>query len=283
MNMMNQIRNTNEPNRALQPLILAIETSSRVGSVALALGTELLGQATFSAPLRHSAEIFGAIAGLLSRAGYGPSDLRQVHISAGPGSFTGLRIAVAAAKAMHLAGGVRIVAVDCLDVIAANAKDVPSATAFQWNSEDSPAPRRLATVLDAKRGQFFTAVYEYSRDIHGPASEPTPDGPGYRIPAPADGDWRKTLPDCLLSAADLRDRFANPDEPILVAGDGLLHHRSQFEVEGIQILDPALWSPQATGVLLLGRQKAASDRFSDPLTLVPFYLRGPEVTLRKRA
>ena len=43
MNMMSQIRNTNEPNRALQPLILAIETSSRVGSVALALGAEPLG------------------------------------------------------------------------------------------------------------------------------------------------------------------------------------------------------------------------------------------------
>ncbi len=275
-------RNTNEPQDPDKTLILAVETSSRVGSVALALGPNLLAETTFTAPLRHSAEIFPAIVELLNRSGRSPSDLDQVHLSIGPGSFTGLRIAVAAAKAMHLANGVRIVAVDSLDAIAANVKDASLEGAFQSISEDSSRTLRLATLLDAKRGQFYTAVYEY--DGSHEKTQPGPnDAPGYHIPAPGGGSWRKTMADGLLSAAEIQERFASPENPICVAGDGLLYHRDRFQVEGIHVLDGSYWSPHAAGIHRLGWQKALADRFADPLALVPFYLRGPEVTLRKRA
>lgn len=281
MKMAGKTRDVRAENSVLRPLILAIETSSRVGSVALAMGQDLLGQATFSAPLQHSAELFPSIVGLLSRSGRRPSDLNQVHISVGPGSFTGLRIAVAAAKAMHVAGGVRIVAVDSLDSIAANVRDAFPGNAFQDIGRESTAPPRLATVLDAKRGQFFTAVYAYQdRDQQAPP-ENASDGPGYRIPAPAGGSWCKVLPDCLLTAAELLDRFATPDHPLLVVGDGLLYHQDRFQAKAVHILDPRHWSPRAESIHLLGCQKATSGQFSDPLTLVPFYLRGPEVTLRR--
>jgi tRNA threonylcarbamoyladenosine biosynthesis protein TsaB len=281
MGSTHKMGDTNAVTTPLKPLTLAIETSSRVGSVALALDQHVLGQTAFSAPMQHSAEIFPAIVELLGRSPYGPSDLGEVHISIGPGSFTGLRIAVAAAKVMHLANGVRIVAVNSLDAIAANVKDAPSGEAFHSNSKESSDPCRLATLLDAKRGQFYTAVYEYERGDRRP--EGALDDPGYRIPAPADGFWRKVLPDCLMTAADLRDRFATPDNPIFVAGDGLLYHLDQFQGEEVRVLDPKYWSPRATGVHLLGRQKAMLNRFSDPLTLVQFYLRRPEVTLRRRS
>ena len=49
----------------------------------------------------------------------------------------------------------------------------------------------------------------------------------------------------------------------------------------IRILEEAYWSPRATQVHRLGYQKAQAGRFADPLTLTPFYLRGPQVTLRK--
>ncbi len=281
METLRKTRNTNRNGNPAKPLILAIETSSRVGSVALASGPDLLGETTFTAPLRHSAEIFPAIVDLLSRSGYGPPDLDQVHLSIGPGSFTGLRIAVTVGKAMHLANGVRIVAVDSLDTIAANVKDARLEEAFQSISEESSGPGRLATLLDAKRGQFYTAVYEYDTDGRGVEPDQA-DAPDYRISAPGGGFWRKTLADGLLNAAEIRDRFASPDNPICVAGDGLLYHRDQFQVEGIRILDPSSWSPRATVIHLLGFQKASIGRFSDPLALVPFYLRGPEVTLRRR-
>ncbi len=263
-----------------EAVVLAIETSSRVGSVALAQGPNLLGQTTFSAPLRHSAELFPAITDLLNRSGHRPSDLHEVYLSIGPGSFTGLRIAVTTAKAMHLAQGVRIVTVDSLDAIAANVKDATPQAAFQPNSQDSYRPPRLVAVLDAKRGQFYTALYEYVPA--GADPDEGVDDPGYRIPAPAGGAWRKTLPDCLLTAAQIQDRCADPDRPTLVTGDGLLYHHQRLQSDGLCLLDPASWSPQASRIHELGCQKAARDQFSDPLALVPYYLRGPEVTLRKR-
>ena len=133
-----------------EPLILAVETSSRVGSVALARGPALLAQSTFSGPLQHSAEIFPAISQLLNRFHFVPGDIAQVHVAIGPGSFTGLRIAVTMAKAMHLANATAIVTVDSLDVIAANIGDVSSAPALQ--DSGGVLLDRVAAVLDAKRG-----------------------------------------------------------------------------------------------------------------------------------
>src|SRR3990172_3994975 len=135
-------------------LILALETSSRVGSVALALGPKLLAQATFTAPMRHSAEIFGAITALMDRFDRHPRQLDHIYISVGPGSFSGLRISVTIAKAMHIVQPVRIAAVDTLDVIAANA---PA-------TEHGRPIDRIATILDAKRNQFYVAAYQRQID-----------------------------------------------------------------------------------------------------------------------
>jgi tRNA threonylcarbamoyladenosine biosynthesis protein TsaB len=266
---------------APEPLILAVETSSRIGSVALALGSELLDQTAFSAPLHHSMEIFPSIAKLLDRFHYRPQDIRQVHVAVGPGSFTGLRIAVAMAKTMNLAGDVRIVTVDTLDTIAANLADTSHTPTTLASNTEGGAIERLAVLLDAKRGQFFTAGYERT----DPAALSTPNNvgedSGYKIPAPDYGFWRKTLPDCLMTAEQLLRRFASPDKPTCFVGDGLFYYRSAFAIEGIRILNESLWSPAAAKVFALAHQKAQAGLFDDPLALVPFYLRGPNVTIRK--
>ena len=81
------------------PLILALETSSRIGSVALAAGPRLLAQQRFSAPMTHSAEILPAVAQLTARFNNRPDEIEHIYLSIGPGSFTGLRIAVTVVKA----------------------------------------------------------------------------------------------------------------------------------------------------------------------------------------
>jgi hypothetical protein len=65
-------------------------------------------------------------------------------------------------------------------------------------------------------------------------------------------------------------------------GDGLLYHREKFRTDGVFVLDENTWSPRAGNVHRLGYQKAVAGRFADPLTLTPFYLRGPQVTLKQR-
>jgi tRNA threonylcarbamoyl adenosine modification protein YeaZ len=262
-----------------EPLILAVETSSRVGSVALARGSVLLAETLFSAPLQHSAELFPAMSGLLNRFDCAPEDIAQVHIAVGPGSFTGLRIAVTTAKMAHLANAAAIVTVNSLDVIAANVGDGPPGRPLQ-NSADV-VPDCIATLLDAKRGEFYAAVYQRMTRTEG-TREACPDGPGYEIPASGNKVWCKTVPDGLLTADDLIGRVA-VGRPLALLGDGLLYHRDRFQAEGVHILDEKYWSPRASSVHRLGYQKAWAGLFADALTLTPFYLRAPHVTLKRQS
>ncbi|UCG46036.1 MAG: tRNA (adenosine(37)-N6)-threonylcarbamoyltransferase complex dimerization subunit type 1 TsaB [Phycisphaerales bacterium] len=241
-----------------KPLILAVETSSRIGSIALAIGPDLLAQTPFSGPMKHSAELFGAVAEMLARFGRKPRQIDQVFISAGPGSFTGLRIAVTTAKMMHLAAAAKIVAVDTLDVIASNVTDY-------IHSSPQTAVERIATVLDGKRGRFFIAVYGLS------------DQTRHRTEKITHEHYLKIVPDCLMTASQFLDRFATAGPQIHLLGDGLLYHADKFNARGIQLLEQRYWSPQAKNVHLLGWKIALQKKFADPLTLTPCYLRGPQI------
>jgi tRNA threonylcarbamoyladenosine biosynthesis protein TsaB len=228
-----------------KPLILAVETSGRTGSVAIANGRQLLAEAAFSTPVRHSAEIFPAVHSLLSRFNRHTDQIQHIYISVGPGSFTGLRIAVTMAKTMHLANAAKIVAVDTLDVIAANAGD--------YTETEGKELKKIATILDAKRGQFFVAVYQNSN-----------------------GRWIKTLPDCLMTALQFVQKFADTEEPIWLLGEGLTYYTHLFEAPGIEFLDSRYWCPRAKNVHLLGYKMACEGQFADPITLEPTYLRRTE-------
>lgn len=260
-----------------ESLILAIETSSRIGSVALACGSKLLAESTFSAPLQHSAEIFPAINQLLNRFESAPSDIAQVYVAIGPGSFTGLRIAVTMAKAMQLANSTAIATVNSLDVIVANIGDASSAISLQ--DSGGSLLNRVAAVLDAKRGEFYAAVYERVGRPEATGHALSGDE-GYVILAPQDCVWQKTLPDCLITADDLIRRFA-AEAPLGVLGDGLLYHRDEFATHNVRILDQRYWSPRASNVYRLGYPKARAGLFADAVPLTPFYLRGPHVTVKK--
>ncbi len=252
------------------PLILAVETSSRLGSVALALGAEMLAESGFSAPLRHSAEIFPAIRGLLDAAGRDPREIEHVYVSCGPGSFSGLRIAVTIAKMMNLANAARIVAVDTLDVVAANVVDLTGAGCRSTGDYQTPAPscQRLAAVLDAKRGSFFIAVYERQAETQDAGRKP--------------GVWRKVLDDSLMTSADFLSRFAGRQEPVWLLGDGLVYYRDSFRAEGVRFFEQTYWSAQARHVHALGWHRALRGQFCDPLTLTPNYLRTPDITMKSR-
>lgn len=246
----------------ISTLILAVETSSRTGSVAIALGSDMLGETLFSSPLRHSAEVFPEICELLKRFGHRPDQIEHVYVSVGPGSFTGLRIGVALAKTMHMANASRIVAVDTLDVVAANVIGPAGRSCAANHSPLSTGCHRIAAVLDAKRGQFFIAVYERQA---------------------AGGEiWVKSLPDSLLTIPQFHTQFAGKEEPIWLLGDGLVYYKDKFQTDGICFFDEKLWSPRAHNVHLLGWEMALKEQFTDPFALTPNYLRKPDITLKQR-
>jgi tRNA threonylcarbamoyladenosine biosynthesis protein TsaB len=240
-----------------KPLILAVETSGRTGSVAIALGEQMLSEAHFPGPMRHSAEIFPAVQELLKRFSRKPREIEHIYISVGPGSFTGLRIAVALAKIMHLANATKTIAVDTLDVIAANVTDYIkdlSSIAPAKEEERVKDLTKIATILDAKRGQFFIAAYENKQ-----------------------GRWEKTMPDCLMTAEQFLENFAGSFQTIWLLGEGLVFYKDKFKADGIRFLDEKYWNPRAEKVYKLGWQKALAGQFADPLTLQPTYLRKPDI------
>jgi len=238
-------------------LILAIETSGRTGSVAIALGEQMLSEAHFSGPMRHSAEIFPAVHKLLVRFSRKPKEIEHIYISVGPGSFTGLRIAVALAKTMNLANAAKIIAVDTLDVIAANATDY-------IKEEKVKDLNKIATILDAKRGQFFIAVYQNEQ---GQCPQDTL-------------RWKKSMPDCLMTAGQFIENCGGKSRPVWLLGEGLVYHKDKFKADGIRFLDEKYWNPRAEKVYKLGWEKALAGQFADPLTLQPTYLRRPDIGVK---
>jgi tRNA threonylcarbamoyladenosine biosynthesis protein TsaB len=265
------------------PLILAIETSGRLGSVALAQGDKLLSESHFSGPMRHSAEIFPAITNLLGKFDKKPEQIEQVYISAGPGSFTGLRIAVTFAKTLALANGAKIIAVDTLDVIAANitgftaenAEKIKVSTEGRLSSVIShPSSELLGVILDAKRGQFFIAVYEKT--------------PLRQAQGRQDTIWKKVLSDCLMTAEEFVSRFTNQptcgeqSRTISLIGEGLVFYKDKFTNPNASVLDEKFWNPSAVNVYKLGLESAKNGQFADPLTLTPNYIRGPDAIVKQR-
>lgn len=261
-----------------KPLVLAVETSSRVGSVALATGEQLLAEIIFSGTMRHSAELFPAVITLLKRFDRKPEDIEQVYISVGPGSFTGMRIAVTLAKAMHLAGSVKVVSVNTLDAIAANVIGLRSTSI-----------ETIVPILDAKRGYFYVAAYQKQKGIchkdtilpgEGDISFLHKQKSAQEPPTTGNEVWKKILPDSLMTVSKFQEKFACREKPVWLLGDGLLYHKDKFETEGICFFDEEFWSPRASKVHQLGREKALAGEFADPLTLTPNYLMRPEVTLK---
>ncbi|MBK8269572.1 MAG: tRNA (adenosine(37)-N6)-threonylcarbamoyltransferase complex dimerization subunit type 1 TsaB [Planctomycetes bacterium] len=104
-----------------EPRIIAIETSGRSGSVAIAEGPRLIQEAEFAADQEHARDLLPLIDSLFQVHEWTPASVEQCHVSIGPGSFTGLRVAVTFARHFALATGAKICAVPTLDVIAMNA------------------------------------------------------------------------------------------------------------------------------------------------------------------
>lgn len=218
--------------------IIAIETSGRRGSVALAEGSNLVDESSFSANQEHARDLIPMIDLLCHNHGWPPRTVKHCYLSIGPGSFTGLRVAVAFARHFAFAVGAKICAVPTLDVIAENAREI------------KPPPRYLATILDAKRSQVFSAVFEFR-----------------------DGRYHRIIEPQMIEFAKLVDAAPSP---IAVIGEGIEYHRDVIESKSVQILDRALWWPRAANVHRIGWQFASQGQFTDPVQLTPFYVRRPE-------
>jgi len=218
---------------------IAIETSGRLGSVAVCADGKVLAERTFQHGLQHAARILPEIDALCRAQSWKPMEIEELYVSIGPGSFTGLRIGVTMAKTMALSTGLRLVAVPTVRVLAANA----------------PAEAtNLLIVLDAKREQIFTARFER---------------------ADAASAWNEKEPAHL---DDLPSMLSRSPRPVWLLGEGIPWHEKFIDRRDgqIHVLPSATWQARAATVAEIGWTMARSGEFADAMALTPIYVRRPE-------
>ena len=132
-------------------LILAIDTSTRMGSAAILRDAQILAEVSGYEETPYSARIFRDVALLQDRAGCRMDQIDVFAVAAGPGSFTGLRVGLTAVKAWAEVYRKPVAAISGLEAIASEA--------ISKNASGDSCPRFIAPFLDARRGQLFGAVY----------------------------------------------------------------------------------------------------------------------------
>ncbi|MGB7327019.1 MAG: tRNA (adenosine(37)-N6)-threonylcarbamoyltransferase complex dimerization subunit type 1 TsaB [Rubripirellula sp.] len=229
---------------AKHSLQLAIETTSRAGSVALFSNDGLIRSVSLDPTRRSAATITTVINEVTSGLSGSDQRLGMVSVAAGPGSFTGLRIGVTTAKTLSYALKVRLVSVDSLAAIAAAQFDA------------NPSVDELLVALDAYRGQVFEGRFQRATLL--PPMDSGLSG------------W-SALPENVRvrSMAEFQDDLSRDDGfqsgTLSVAGDA-----KPFGTAADRRMGPAC---DAIGVGLLAARAAAKGDFISPMELVPRYLK----------
>ena len=126
--------------------VLAVDTSTMAGGVALLDDERVVGESLLDVRTTHSERLMVAIDRVLADAGWTAASLDGLAVAIGPGSFTGLRIGLAAVKGLALALDRPVAAVPTLDAMAA---------ALPW------ASRPVCPVLDARKGEVYASLYRW--------------------------------------------------------------------------------------------------------------------------
>jgi tRNA threonylcarbamoyladenosine biosynthesis protein TsaB len=227
--------------------ILAFDTATRATTVALDGVAESVLEARDDPPPgerpRHAATLLPLAARLLELGGISFEDLELIAVGVGPGTFTGLRIGVATARALAQALGLPIVGVSTLQSLALNA--------LTWPEGDGVDT--VAAVLDARRKEVFAAVWRI-RDVEH-----------------AD---RALLQPAALAPEALGERLRGLDRTVLAIGEGAVEFRPQLERSGALVpgARAELHRVTAVGHCRIATQLEAGDADR----IVPQYLRPPD-------
>jgi tRNA threonylcarbamoyladenosine biosynthesis protein TsaB len=241
--------------------ILAIETSTMLGGIAIADDTAgLIAEVRLNVKSTHSERLMTEINHVLQQSGLTSHDIDTFGVAIGPGSFTGLRIGLSTAKGFSYATGKPIVS-------------VPTLEAFAWNFPYCRSP--VCIMLDARKGEVYAALFQWTEDgfvrLVGEVSA--------RVEKLVEKITSGIHP---LPSAKTREEMSG-EERILFAGEGALLYRSKIEE---MIGEKAVFAPlekmvpSPANVASIGIQKALKGEFSEPVSLVPVYMRRSEAEIK---
>ena len=217
--------------------ILAFETSAKAASVALMENGKLLGESYQNTGLTHSQTLMVMAEDLLKACNLTAGNVEAVAVAAGPGSFTGIRIGVAAAKGFAWGAELPCYGVSTLEAMARNLG------AYQGY---------VVPAMDARRNQVYTAIFHADKGILS------------RVEA-----------DMAISLAELGEKIKNYAEPIFLVGDGavLCYNTLLEEVPGLVLPPEHRLHQRAAGVALAAQAMADSGDPGNAAELTPNYLR----------
>lgn len=216
--------------------ILAIETSTMAGSLALADGGELVSEYLLNIKVTHSERLVSAIDTLLKDARTPISDIDCFALSLGPGSFTGLRIGVSTIKGLAFATNKPVVGIPTLDALAQN-------VLF--------SDYLICPILDARKKEVYSALY---KRVHG-------------------GKLRKLTADLAIKPRDLTKKI---EERVVFLGDGIDVYKELIKEElgDLAVFAPLnLKLPRAASVAKLGLHEFEKNNVLNVNEFTPFYVR----------
>ena len=220
--------------------ILAIDTSAKVSSVAVGDQNVLLAEISAEGRLTHSETLMSHVDKVLKMAAKRPEDLSAIAVSVGPGSFTGLRIGVSAAKAMAYALDIPLVGVSTLHVLAVH---------FYGSTAD------ILSIIDAQKNNVYRELCRFEA-----------------------GELVSVKPTEVAKLSAVLEECAAGGRQTIVVGDGLKKNNVSLPTN-VVLAPPQLRLPRAANALWLAQRKLARGETDDPMTLEPVYLRRSEAEI----
>lgn len=221
--------------------LLALETTAKTLSLAIADEGSILARFRGQAVLKHSQDLIPNIEKLFKKTKLSLADIDCLAVSIGPGSFTGLRVGVSIVKGLNMATKIPIVAVPTLDAIACNSKD---------------AVEPVCVIRDAKKKNLYTSLYKFEK-----------------------GNIIRLWDYLLIPAEEIAGRIDKDiiftGDGVALYGDTILE-----KSKGSKLADSKRWFPDVDWVARLGIEKLKNKEFENPDTLVPMYIYSKECSIR---
>lgn len=220
-------------------LILAIDSSQDIGTIALGRDTELITEYHFYHKMNLLQRMHPTIEQVVSDAGCTVQDIEAIVVSTGPGSFTGLRIGVTVAKTLAYTLGKPVVGIPTLDAIARGVS--PTLATF------------ICPMMHARVDEVYWSLFDSTADLNMSGYEASPIEDVFK---------------------EIEDRGA----PTCFCGSGATRHaeeiRRRFDGKAF-VAKP--WQGFARGAALieLGHERLRKGDFDDPVTLTPLYVKKP--------
>lgn len=173
--------------------LLAIESSSLVASVAIIEDDTMVAEYTINYKKTHSQTLLPMIDEICKITDYQLEDIDAIAVSAGPGSFTGLRIGSATAKGLGLALKKPLI-------------HIPTVEAMAYNFYDTE--KYIVPIMDARRSQVYTGIYTNK-----------------------EGVVKEILPQCIMGMEELIKKINEIGQPVVFLGDGVPVFREKIETD----------------------------------------------------